>query len=137
MASIGVRSYDGFYSAPWANATRGVAGTGVKLTADESVDIAGAITSSCLGVLMNDPAQYEMATVKLIETGAIVRAVAGSALTLGDECTVDSAGRFIHYHRHATQTAVVNYGWGVVVKAASHADDLFELQLNKDICRHA
>ena len=137
MANVGVRSVDGFYSAPWANATRGVPGTGVYVAADESVDVAAAITNPPLGILMNDPAQYEHASVRLIGSGGIVRAVAGAAISIGDEVTVTTGGKFIAHTRANPQIATVNYGWGTCIKAATHDGDIFELLIGKEISTHA
>ena len=127
--AIGVRSFDGKYSCKWANATRGVPGIGVKLSAEETGDVATAQTDVPLGILMNDPAQNDHANVQLAASGGIVRAIAGAAIALNALVCVNGSGKFVTVVQSATQDATTEFAWGRCVKAALAADDYFELQL--------
>ena len=86
---------DGTRRAYASDANYSVDGTGqyraVKRTAT-GVILCGAADIDFLGILQDDPALGEAATVK---TDGATKAVAGGAIVITDELTTDAAGRIV------------------------------------------
>jgi hypothetical protein len=64
----------------------------VKLDASGNVVLCGAADLDFAGILQNDPAVGETATVKVRN---VSKAVAGGAIAINDELTTDAAGRLV------------------------------------------
>ena len=64
----------------------------VKLDANGKIVLAAAATDQVLGVLQNDPKAAQVGQVRHL---GITKAVAGAAITLGDEVISDAAGKVI------------------------------------------
>ena len=64
----------------------------VKLDANGKIVLAAAATDQVLGILQNDPKAAQAGQVRHL---GISKAVAGAAITLGDEVISDAAGKVI------------------------------------------
>lgn len=96
----------------------------VKLTADDTVDLAAAATDIIVGVLYNKPkaptnGKYDNAQVRLASAAGTTRVVAGGTINRGDFITSDANGKAV-----ATTTT----GDNVIGRAlqSAVAGDIFE-----------
>jgi len=95
----------------------------VYLSAANTVNVSGAGVLS-LGVLQNKPESGEGAIVS--RDGDVTSAVAGAAISAGDELTTDSSGRVITADDYADEII------GIAMSAASAAAEVIEmLQIHK------
>jgi hypothetical protein len=91
MPTSGVKNYK------WANATQGIPGQIVYITAADTVDFTTAVTQMPRGVLLNAPKQNETAQVNSPKDGDIVQ-VLGEGTTdilIGDRLKTNATGRAI------------------------------------------
>lgn len=91
MPTSGVKNYK------WANATQGIMGQIVYLTAAETVDFTTAVTQFPIGVLVNQPKQNETAQVGPLSDGDIVTVLADGTtdILFGDRLKTNATGRAI------------------------------------------
>jgi len=75
----------------------------VTLEADGQVDLADADAENCIGVLINDPAAAEAATVVI--SGKVL-VTAGGAVTAGDAVVTDTSGDAVELTTSSSATAV-------------------------------
>jgi len=75
----------------------------VTLEADGQVDLADADAENCIGVLINDPAAGEAATV--VMSGKVM-VTAGGAVTAGDAVVTDTSGDAVELTTSSSATAV-------------------------------
>lgn len=75
----------------------------VTLEADGQVDLADADAENCIGVLINDPAAAEAATV--VVSGKVL-VTAGGAVTAGDAVVTDTSGDAVELTTSSSATAV-------------------------------
>ena len=91
----------------------------VALASDGAADVTSNATAAILGVLQNDPAAGEAASVA---TGGVVKLVAAAAITAGAEIGVQTGGKC----RNAS-TGVRKHG--VALTAAAADGDVIEVLL--------
>ena len=123
---IGVYNFESVASFAWAGAGRGLAGTLVTLTADETCNAGSASTLKPLGILWEDVEIGGIASIILAGTGGIVQCIAGGAVALNDMLTTDASGRAI------TTTTVTHWVWGICRKVAANANEYTMIQLVGD-----
>ena len=93
----------------------------MKVSADNTVSLATAVTDSIIGVLDDTPyaAAGAQAAVRMSGTAEIV---AGAAISAGAKVTTDSAGRAV------TATSGQAY-FGIAIQAATALADLIEVNI--------
>lgn len=81
----------------WANATQGVPGQIVYLSAAGTVDFTTAVTQRPRGVLLNAPKQNETAQVNFPDPGELVQVLADGTtdIAVGDRLKTNATGRAI------------------------------------------
>lgn len=101
----------------------------VKLDANGRIVLAAAAGDTLLGILQNDPSALgRPGTVRQL---GISKAVAGAAITLGDEVISDGAGKVI-----STATAGDRI-LGVALEAAAADGDVISISMTGPYDRHA
>jgi len=85
----------------------------VTLEADGQVDLADADAENCIGVLINDPASGEAATVVISGKTMVT---AGGAITAGDEVVTDTSGDAVELTTSSSATAIT---MGYALEAAA------------------
>lgn len=75
----------------------------VTLEADGQVDLADADAENCIGVLINDPASGEAATVVISGKTMVT---AGGSVTAGDEVCTDTSGDAVELSTSSSATAI-------------------------------
>lgn len=96
---------------------------GVKLTAAHTVNVAGN-GEKIVGVLQNKPAAAGNAATVVLD--GITKAVAGAAISVGDEVSLDANGKFV-------TAAIGDTVAGVAVDAASADGDVISVVLGAGV----
>lgn len=91
----------------WANATQGIVGQIVYVSADSTVDYTTGMTLKPRGVLLNAPKQNETAQINFPAQGAVVTILADGTtdIAVGDRLKTNATGRAIKATKSATQVA--------------------------------
>ncbi len=100
----------------------------VKLDSTAKIVLAAAAGDLLLGVLQNDPNTGQAAQVRIL---GITKAVAGAAITLGDEVISDTAGKVI------STAAAGDRILGQALEAAAADGDVISVLLTGPYDRHA
>jgi hypothetical protein len=110
---------------------------GVKLTANQGCDLAGASDAAggeaVLGVLQNKPTLNQAA--QILVDGSITRVVAGAAFAVGDPLKTDANGRFIKSTAEAV--GVLVHVVATALEAAAALGDVVEVQLTHYVINRA
>jgi len=130
MPTSGIRGFK------WNNATQGVQGQIVKLTASGVVDFCTAITDVPIGFLLNQPKQNESAQVAMPGDDVagpicLVLLNGTSAITFGDLIKTNATGRGVKAAVAGAYITTVAYVVGNAMEAWSTASDaLIPVRIN-------
>jgi hypothetical protein len=113
MPTIGVKNYK------WANATQGIQGQLIKVTAAETADISTSIADTPFGPLSNAPKQGETAQPTDMILGSMVQVLADGTtdIAVGDYLKVNGSGRAVKATRSGTFVATATWIIGTAMEA--------------------
>jgi len=94
-----------------------------KISADNTVDLAGAVGDTFGGVIVVENDIGRGVVCRLL---GLSKAISGAAVTVGVYITVDGNGKFID---QAAAAGVNNTIWGIALSATSGADEIFQLMV--------
>lgn len=111
----------------WENATQANIYRAAKVGAtQDGADLATAATNVPLGVLQNNPAQNEAASIRM---AGLSYAEAGAAISIGQRVVASTGGKFIAYVRNGTWSATASYPMGTCLSTASGDGSTFTLDI--------
>lgn len=93
-----------------------------KQTADDTVDVASAVTDALVGVIQNKAALNDTVSVAMVHGGGSCKVIAGGTISRGDYITTDSSGKAVR--ASVTGDKVI----GIALQSAV-ANDIFEMAL--------
>src|SRR5262245_19910766 len=67
----------------------------MKFTAADTVDLVGAVTDRCVGVLTNAPKANQAASVQVLGIAKVVSDGSGTSIAAGDILAADTSGRVV------------------------------------------
>jgi len=117
--------YENVQGFKYENATQGRKGNAITIgTGEGTCDLATAITSKPIGLLLDEPKQNETGSLGTVR-GKVYQAIASAAITYGVVLTATTGGKFVTIGAKATTlTTTLEYTWGFALAAANDADDL-------------